>query len=99
MTGHERWCVQQFYQRLWHQRDMDALGELLCEDFHFRGSLGTQCQGHAAFARYLEAVHTALADYRCRIEESGPVHTHDEAALLPQKEPGKARGEKFGEPK
>ena len=35
----------------------------------FRGSLGDELQGRDAFADYVRAVHRALADYRCEIEE------------------------------
>ena len=43
------------------------MSELLSAEFSFRGSLGTQLKGHAAFWEYVCSVRTALAHYRCEI--------------------------------
>jgi len=45
------------------------MGELLAEGFIFRGSLGTEMTGHAAFWQYVGNVRSALAHYRCDILE------------------------------
>jgi predicted ester cyclase len=37
--------------------------------FTFRGSLGDELTGRDAFGGYVRSLHSALADYRCEIEE------------------------------
>lgn len=59
--------VEAFYARIWNAGDLAAVPDLLHRDFHFRGSLGADLQGHEAFTDYVRAVHHALADYRCEI--------------------------------
>jgi len=59
--------VASFYERLWNSGDEAAMSELLLAEFSFRGSLGTQLKGHAAFWEYVCSVRTALAHYRCEI--------------------------------
>jgi len=61
--------VAEFYARIWNARDLAAVDELLTPDFAFRGSLGDELRGRAAFAGYAGALLAALADYRCDIEE------------------------------
>ena len=59
--------VKAFYQRIWNDGDLDAARELLTDDFVFRGSLGAELFGVAAFTGYVRSVREALADYRCDI--------------------------------
>jgi predicted ester cyclase len=59
--------VTAFYERLWNAGEEAVMPELLAAEFWFRGSLGGECRGHAAFWNYVNAVRTALADYRCEI--------------------------------
>jgi steroid delta-isomerase-like uncharacterized protein len=59
--------VQQFYEDLWHRADAAALTRLLHEDFRFRGSLGAELTGPAAFWDYVRSVRGPLSDYRCEI--------------------------------
>ena len=61
--------VESFYRDIWNRRDYAVAEEILTSDFRFRGSLGDQTVGIPAFLAYVDAVHTALADYRCTIEE------------------------------
>jgi predicted ester cyclase len=61
--------VEEFYQRIWNDGDLDAARELLTADFAFRGSLGIELRGIPAFASYVRAVREPLADYRCDILE------------------------------
>jgi steroid delta-isomerase-like uncharacterized protein len=61
--------VQRFYQDIWNAHDRAALPALLTDDFRFRGSLGRECTGIEAFAEYVDAVHEALGEYRCEIDE------------------------------
>lgn len=61
--------VEAFYQRIWNDGDLDAARELLTDDFVFRGSLGAELRGIAAFMGYVRSVRDALAGYRCDILE------------------------------
>jgi predicted ester cyclase len=59
--------VEAFYSRIWNQGDLAASSDLLAKDFRFRGSLGPDLRGHAAFGEYVRSVHGALAEYNCEI--------------------------------
>ncbi len=59
--------VEEFYARIWNSGDLGAAGELLAEDFSFRGSLGSELVGVEAFREYVRSVRSALAGYRCEI--------------------------------
>ena len=61
--------VSAFYSRIWNDGDVDAIGDLVAEDFSFRGSLGAERRGREAFRDYVLMVRSALADYRCEILE------------------------------
>lgn len=61
--------VRRFYQELWGQQNYSEIGTILHPDVTFRGSLGQQKKGHQGFIEYADAVHKALADYRCIIED------------------------------
>jgi steroid delta-isomerase-like uncharacterized protein len=61
--------VHRFYRDIWNARDRSAISVLLTEDFRFRGSLGRESVGLAAFAEYVDSVHESLEGYRCEIEE------------------------------
>ena len=58
-----------FYDRIWNAGDLAAASELLSEDMVFRGSLGAELRGRAAFLGYVQAVRGALSGYRCDILE------------------------------
>lgn len=61
--------VTRFYEVIWNAHDLGAIGDLLHEDFEFRGSLGQRKRGHRGFAEYVDGVHRALGDYQCRIDD------------------------------
>jgi predicted ester cyclase len=61
--------VTDFYQRIWNAGDATALPELIDAGFAFRGSLGAETRGHAAFWDYVCDVRSALHQYRCDILE------------------------------
>ena len=66
-TRDPRTVVGSFYADVWDRGDLSLLPALLREDFTFRGSLGVELRGHAAFAQYVQAVRAALGEYRCEI--------------------------------
>ena len=59
--------VAAFYDRIWNQGDLEASNQILGDDFSFRGSLGPESRGRAAFNDYVRAVRGALSAYRCDI--------------------------------
>lgn len=59
--------VDAFYERIWNAGDLGAAAELLAPDLSFRGSLGAELRGRAAFLDYVRSVRSALSDYRCEI--------------------------------
>lgn len=59
--------VKAFYESIWNAGDLDAVNNLLTEDFYFRGSLGSEMRGREPFADYVRSVRTALKDYHCEI--------------------------------
>ena len=71
--------VERFYHEVWNQADSAVAREILHADFRFRGSLGPEKRGPDGFISYMEAVHTALGDYTCVIDDL--VATADRAAV------------------
>ena len=61
--------VEAFYERIWNHGDLEAADALLTDDFVFRGSLGAELRGVAAFIGYVCAVRESLIGYRCEILE------------------------------
>jgi predicted ester cyclase len=59
--------VEDFYERIWNDGNLDAAAELLTPEFSFRGSLGKETQGREEFKTYVHSVREALADSRCEI--------------------------------
>lgn len=64
-----RALVERFYGDIWNRRDFPVAEEILSSNFRFRGSLGSETIGIPAFLAYVDAVHAALDNYRCTIEE------------------------------
>lgn len=61
--------IARFYDVVWNTADEAVAREILDPAFRFRGSLGLEHTGHEGFIAYLRAVHEALGDYRCTIDE------------------------------
>lgn len=61
--------VESFYERIWNAGDLEAVADLLSEDFLFRGSLGAERRGREGFKDYVRSVREALANYQCEILE------------------------------
>lgn len=58
--------VQAFYSRIWNSGEEDV-EDLLAPDFSFRGSLGSETVGIAAFLGYVRPIRRSLAGYHCEI--------------------------------
>ncbi len=61
--------VTHFYRDVWNNRDAQAAYEIIQEDFRFRGSLGLEKRGLKGFLDYVHAVHAALGNYTCTIND------------------------------
>jgi len=61
--------VRDFYERIWNAGSQSAVGEILAENFMFRGSLGAEMTGRPPFWDYVTAVRSALDNYHCDILE------------------------------
>lgn len=61
--------VEIFYLELWNNHNTDEIATVLHQDFTFHGSLGQERKGHDGFAEYVDMVHKALGDYKCRIND------------------------------
>lgn len=61
--------VRRFYDELWNEWRLDLADEILSEEIHFRGSLGTVCDGREAFKAYAENVRVAFPDWYNRVDE------------------------------
>jgi steroid delta-isomerase-like uncharacterized protein len=69
MTVTPRVLVERFYYEVWNKADEAVAREILHRDFRFRASLGPERRGPDGFIDYLRAIHTALADYTCIIDD------------------------------
>jgi steroid delta-isomerase-like uncharacterized protein len=61
--------VERFYHQVWNRADESAAREILHRDFRFRASLGPERTGPEGFIEYLRAVHRALENFTCEIDE------------------------------
>ena len=65
----EKTLVESFYFEVWNKRNHREAHAILADDFMFRGSLGDEKKGVDGFLEYVDAVHTALGDYECVIND------------------------------
>ena len=61
--------VRRFYDELWNEWRLGVADEILAEDIHFRGSLGSVEHGRDAFKRYVERVRAAFPDWHNQVDE------------------------------
>jgi predicted ester cyclase len=78
MTVTPRLLVERFYHEVWNKADEAVAREILDHDFRFRASLGPERRGPDGFIDYLRAIHQALGNYTCIIDDL--VCTADRAA-------------------
>ena len=60
--------VHRYYEELWNQWRLELVDEMLAEDVHFRGSLGTTVEGREGFRGYLLGMRRGLPDLHHEIE-------------------------------
>jgi predicted ester cyclase len=70
--------VERFYNEVWNRADERVARDILDPDFRFRASLGPELRGPDGFIVYLRAVHAAVGNFTCTIEEL--IATADSAA-------------------
>lgn len=70
--------VERFYAEVWNKADEHAAREILDANFRFRASLGPELRGPGGFIAYMRAVHAALGNFVCTVEEL--IATPDRAA-------------------
>ena len=58
-----------FYGEVWNLANETVAREILHPALQFRSSLGSELQGVDEFLRYMRELHSALAEYRCIIDE------------------------------
>ncbi len=85
--------VGRFYDVVWNQADEVEARAILAADFRFHGSLDVELRGPGGFIAYLRAVHAALENFICIVEDM--VATGDRAACR-MSFSGKHRGNFFG---
>jgi steroid delta-isomerase-like uncharacterized protein len=69
MASDAETLVERFYQEVWNRADEAAAREILDPALEFRGSLGIERRGIEEFLQYSRELHSALADYRCTIDD------------------------------
>jgi len=55
--------IRRFYEDLWNRWDDAAVDQILHEEFTFRGSLGTETDGHAEWREYRDTVRAGADDF------------------------------------
>jgi len=61
--------VRRFYEDMWNKWDFALTEELLAADLTFRGSLGVDVAGRAAFRDYMTLVQTGFPDFHNEVED------------------------------
>lgn len=85
--------IRRYYDEMWNQWNFALGDELLAEDICFRGSLGAEMRGRAAFRRYMQRVRSAFPDFHNAIEQ---LVAEGDQVVARLKYTGTHRGEIFG---
>jgi predicted ester cyclase len=78
VTPTPRELVGRFYDIVWNQADEAEARRILDAGFRFRGSLGPELRGPDGFIAYHRAVHAALENFTCIVDDL--IETPDRAA-------------------
>jgi steroid delta-isomerase-like uncharacterized protein len=60
--------IRRYYAEMWNEWNFDLAKEILAPGIAFRGSLGTETRGRAAFCDYMRKVRAAFPDFHNAIE-------------------------------
>jgi steroid delta-isomerase-like uncharacterized protein len=94
MTVHtNKILVQRYYEEMWNTWNFALADELLSEEICFRGSLGVEMRGRAAFCQYMRRVQNAFPDFHNKIEQ---LVAEGDQVVARLKYTGTHRGEIFG---
>lgn len=85
--------IERYYSEMWNQWNFSLVDELLSEEISFRGSLGVEMRGRAAFCDYMERVRNAFPDFFNKIED---IVTEGDRVVVRLSYTGTHRGEIFG---
>jgi len=88
-----RALVECFYLDVWNKADESAAHRILHPQFRFRASLGPERTGPAGFCDYMRAIHRALGEYTCIIDD---IVTEERRASARMRFTGLHRAEFFG---
>ena len=61
--------VARYYDEMWNKWNFTLVDKLLAKEILFRGSLGAETHGRAAFCNYMRRVQSAFPDFRNEIED------------------------------
>jgi len=62
-----RELVKKFVADIWNRGDVDMIPEVCHKSLRFNGSVGMDRVGHDGFARMVQTIRDALADYHCEV--------------------------------
>ena len=85
--------VERYYSEMWNKWNFALVDELLAQELSFRGSLGAEMRGRAAFCDYMRRVRGAFPNFHNEIEEMVAEENRVAARLTYT---GTHRGEIFG---
>jgi steroid delta-isomerase-like uncharacterized protein len=85
--------IRRYYEELWNGWSFALADELLSEEICFRGSLGVEMRGRAAFREYMRRVQNAFPDFHNKIEQ---LVAEGDQVVARLKYTGTHRGEIFG---
>lgn len=85
--------MRRYYDELWNAWTLDVADELLAPDIRFRGSLGVDVVGVAAFREYVRRVQRAFPDFHNAVLE---LVAEPERVAARLAYTGTHRGELFG---
>ena len=85
--------IRRYYDEMWNAWNFEAANDLLSPEIVFRGSLGAETRGLAAFCDYMWQVRRAFPDFHNVIDE---VIAEDDRVVARLKYSGTHEGELFG---
>jgi steroid delta-isomerase-like uncharacterized protein len=85
--------IRRFFDEMWNPWDFAKADELLAPDMVFKGSLGDELTGRAAFRTYMRKVQSAFPDFHNSIVQ---ISAEDDRVMARTLYRGTHRGEIFG---